>query len=67
MLRLEVHHVAACHAASDGHSRFQRPEALAGRAGARLIVLDTLSRIHSLDENSNGDMARLVATLEHIA
>lgn len=36
-------------------------------AGARLIVLDTLSRIHSLDENSNGDMARLVATLEHIA
>lgn len=36
-------------------------------AGARLIVLDTLSRIHDLDENSNGDMARLVAVLEHIA
>ncbi|WP_457998982.1 AAA family ATPase, partial [Klebsiella michiganensis] len=36
-------------------------------AGARLIVLDTLSRIHDMDENSNGDMARLVATLEHIA
>ncbi|MBL4546763.1 helicase RepA family protein [Pseudomonas aeruginosa] len=36
-------------------------------AGARLIVLDTLSRIHSLDENSNGDMARLIATLEHVA
>lgn len=36
-------------------------------AGARLIVLDTLSRIHRLDENSNGDMARLVATLEHVA
>lgn len=35
--------------------------------GARLIVLDTLSRIHPLDENSNGDMARLVATLEHVA
>lgn len=34
---------------------------------ARLIVLDTLSRIHRLDENSNGDMARLVGTLEHIA
>ncbi|HGP0242042.1 TPA: helicase RepA family protein [Pseudomonas aeruginosa] len=33
-------------------------------AGARLIVLDTLSRIHDRDENSNGDMARLVATLE---
>ncbi|EAR5731518.1 AAA family ATPase [Salmonella enterica] len=36
-------------------------------ADARLIVLDTLSRIHSLDENSNGDMARLVATLEYVA
>ncbi|CAN7186577.1 helicase RepA family protein [Phenylobacterium sp. LjRoot225] len=35
--------------------------------GARLIVLDTLSRIHALDENSNGDMAQLVATLEHVA
>lgn len=35
--------------------------------GVRLIVLDTLSRIHNLDENSNGDMARLVATLEHVA
>ncbi|BAJ80342.1 hypothetical protein ACMV_09950 [Acidiphilium multivorum AIU301] len=34
---------------------------------ARLIVLDTLSRIHCLDENSNGDMARLVGTLEHVA
>jgi RecA-family ATPase len=36
-------------------------------ADVRLIVLDTLSRIHSLDENSNGDMARLVATLEYVA
>lgn len=36
-------------------------------AGARLIVLDTLSRIHSLDENSNGDMARLIATMEYVA
>lgn len=35
--------------------------------GSRLIVLDTLSRIHDKDENSNGDMARLVATLEHVA
>lgn len=35
--------------------------------GARLIVLDTLSRIHDRDENSNGDMARLVATLEYVA
>jgi RecA-family ATPase len=36
-------------------------------SGARLIILDTLSRIHQLDENSNGDMANLVGTLEHVA
>jgi RecA-family ATPase len=36
-------------------------------AGARLIVLDTLSRIHALDENSNGNMAHLVAVLERVA
>jgi RecA-family ATPase len=35
--------------------------------GARLLVLDTISRMHRLDENSNGDMARLVSTLEHVA
>ena len=35
--------------------------------GARLIVLDTLSRMHNLEENSNGDMAQLIATLEYIA
>jgi len=35
--------------------------------GARLVVLDTLSRIHGLDENSNGEMGLLIATLEHIA
>jgi RecA-family ATPase len=36
-------------------------------SGARLIVLDTLSRMHNLDENSNGDMARLVSVLEYVA
>lgn len=36
-------------------------------SGARLIILDTLSRIHQMDENSNGDMAKLVGTLEHVA
>ncbi len=36
-------------------------------ADARLIVLDTLSRIHGLDENSNSDMAQLVSALEYIA
>lgn len=35
--------------------------------GYRLIILDTLSRIHQLDENSNGDMSRLVAKLEQLA
>lgn len=35
--------------------------------GARLLVLDTLSRFHALDENSNGAMAQLVAILEHVA
>ncbi len=35
--------------------------------GARLIVIDTLSRIHHLDENSNGDMAQLVSRLEKVA
>ncbi|WP_171962341.1 helicase RepA family protein [Bordetella trematum] len=35
--------------------------------GHRLIVLDTLSRIHQLDENSNGDMSRLIARLECLA
>ncbi|WP_031323436.1 helicase RepA family protein [Stutzerimonas stutzeri] len=36
-------------------------------AGARLIVLDTLSRIHQLDENSNSDMSRLISRLEQLA
>lgn len=34
---------------------------------ARIIVIDTLSRVHHLDENSNGDMAQLVSRLEQIA
>ena len=33
----------------------------------RLIILDTLSRIHHLNENDNSDMAQLLATLEYIA
>lgn len=32
-----------------------------------LIVVDTLSRAHALDENSNGEMSRLVCVLESIA
>ncbi|HHQ4927881.1 TPA: AAA family ATPase [Aeromonas hydrophila] len=26
----------------------------------RLVVLDTLSRMHQMDENSNGDMSQLI-------
>ena len=33
----------------------------------RLVVIDTLSRIHQLEENSNGDMSRLLSTLEFIS
>src|SRR5476651_1780877 len=32
--------------------------------GARLLVIDTLSRVHQLDENSNADMSRLIAAFE---
>lgn len=35
--------------------------------GSRLIVLDTLSRIHEFDENSNSGMSRLVGILEFVA
>lgn len=36
-------------------------------SGARLIIFDTLSRIHTRDENDNGAMAHLVATFENLA
>ena len=36
-------------------------------AGTRLIVLDTLSRIHRMDENSNSNMAHVITMLEHVA
>lgn len=45
----------------------QRADLISFCSGARLIVLDTLSRIHDRDENSNSDMAKLIAMLEHIA
>lgn len=34
---------------------------------ARLVVIDTLSRAHTLDENSNGEMARVMGALERLA
>lgn len=39
---------------------------LKAAAGQRLIILDTLSRCHGLDENDNGAMSRVVARLELI-
>lgn len=38
-----------------------------GCKGYRLIILDTLTRFHTMDENSNGDMAAVIAMLEYIA
>lgn len=35
--------------------------------GKRLLILDTLRRIHNLDENNSGDMARVVDMLERVA
>ena len=35
--------------------------------GVRLVVLDTLSRIHFLDEKDNGRMARVVKQFERVA
>lgn len=35
--------------------------------GVRLAVFDTLSRAHRLEENSNGDMTKLICRLESIA
>ncbi|MDP2815843.1 MAG: helicase RepA family protein [Rectinemataceae bacterium] len=36
-------------------------------AGSRLVIIDTLNRVHALEENSNGDMGQLTAQLEYIA
>jgi RecA-family ATPase len=47
------------------HTQFER--LVEQCRGHRLIVLDTLSRIHQLDENSNSDMSRLTTTLERLA
>jgi RecA-family ATPase len=35
--------------------------------GYRLIIIDTLTRFHSLDENSNGQMSQLISNLEYLA
>ncbi len=40
---------------------------LRAATGARLVIIDTLSRVHQLDENDNGSAAQLVARLEQVA
>lgn len=35
--------------------------------GVRLIIVDTLSRIHTADENNNGEMSGVVSRLEKVA
>lgn len=35
--------------------------------GARLVILDTLSRMHRLDENSNSDMPRFISTIDMLS
>lgn len=35
--------------------------------GARIIIIDTLRRVHTCDENSNGNMAELLNALEFVA
>jgi len=35
--------------------------------GCRLLILDTLRRFHVANENDSGDMAKVVASLEHIS
>lgn len=47
------------------HPKFHE-ELLKTATGKRLVIIDTLSRCHRLDENDNGQMAQLVAKLEEI-
>jgi RecA-family ATPase len=42
-------------------------QVIASTTGARLVILDTISRLHTLDENSNGDMAALLSSIEYAA
>lgn len=37
-----------------------------GCYGARLVIFDTLSRIHSLNELDNGEMSQLISQLEYL-
>lgn len=48
------------------NTKFFEKELVPAAAGCRLVILDTLSRAHSCDENDNGAMARVVARLEQL-
>lgn len=45
----------------------QRKDLIDYCAGSRLIIIDTISRAHHMDENSNGEMSQLLMMLELIA
>ena len=44
-----------------------REDIVAMCKGARLIIVDTLNRVHGLNENDNGDMARFISQVESVA
>lgn len=44
-----------------------REDIVAMCRGARLIIIDTLNRVHALNENDNGDMAVFISQIESIA
>ena len=44
-----------------------RMEIIAMCRGARLIIVDTLNRVHGLNENDNGEMAVFISQIESIA
>lgn len=35
--------------------------------GKRLVIFDTFNRLHTLDENSNGDMSKIISCFENLA
>lgn len=51
----------------DVMSEKHRAKLVQDSEGSRLIILDTLSRFHQLDENSNSEMAQLLRSLETVA
>ncbi len=51
----------------DVMSEKHRSKIIQDSEGARLIILDTLSRFHQLNENSNSEMAQLLRSLETVA